>query len=457
MVGLLDPKNRNALSMGLLNFGGGLMAAGAPTTDPGASQRLMGQAVQGFGNAYQGAQQQQMQQELQAQKIAQAKQAAARRQAMSQQLNTILGGSPTGTAAPAAGGPLPLTAPGATAPGAAPASGGATPAGPHPLVANMNPTQLGLLRTMAANDPEAAMGILQEQAFASPKERRIIKGADGFQYYADDGTRVLPNAQKAPKKERFTINEGDTQKTYIGDPTDPATWQSVAEAPRYKPGTDVTIEGDQPLTPFEKEMGENAAKDATAVLSAASNAEGTLARVRAMRDILPTIGSGPVAQLAPSLQAFAADLGVDVGATAERLGVDLQDRGNAAEFSRLSKELAQESLNAFKGSTSNRELTFAQDTVANLGKDERANAAAIAAMEVMAERTQEYGAKLLEMFEAEGETNATYRKWQKWRNEQARENPIEKIVAERAQSYMPQRTPVPQGGGVDYKTKYGLQ
>ena len=48
-----------------------------------------------------------------------------------------------------------------------------------------------------------------QKAFApEDKERKIIKGADGFQYYADDGSRVLPNVvqEKKEDNERETKN-----------------------------------------------------------------------------------------------------------------------------------------------------------------------------------------------------------------------------------------------------------
>jgi hypothetical protein len=45
------------------------------------------------------------------------------------------------------------------------------------------------------------------------KERRIIKGNDGFQYYADTGERVLPGVQKSPK-ERKIIKAADGYQYY---------------------------------------------------------------------------------------------------------------------------------------------------------------------------------------------------------------------------------------------------
>lgn len=38
-----------------------------------------------------------------------------------------------------------------------------------------------------------------------------------------------------PERERFTVNEGGQEVTYVGDQGDPSTWQRVADAPRFKP------------------------------------------------------------------------------------------------------------------------------------------------------------------------------------------------------------------------------
>jgi hypothetical protein len=71
----------------------------------------------------------------------------------------------------------------------------------------------------------AAMQTAQLQQFLTPeeKERKIITGADGFQYYADTGERVLPRV-KAPEKEpnyKTLFNEaGDRVDVDLNNPID---------------------------------------------------------------------------------------------------------------------------------------------------------------------------------------------------------------------------------------------
>ena len=78
------------------------------------------------------------------------------------------------------------------------------------LLSGLNPILLGALTAGAGlegKNPFSAFGgatmqTAQLQKLLTPekKERRIITGRDGFQYYADTGDRVLPDV-KAPAKE----------------------------------------------------------------------------------------------------------------------------------------------------------------------------------------------------------------------------------------------------------------
>jgi len=47
------------------------------------------------------------------------------------------------------------------------------------------------------------------------KERRIVKGNDGFQYYADTGERVLPNVKQVPKDTRTNLMKNLESAGYV--------------------------------------------------------------------------------------------------------------------------------------------------------------------------------------------------------------------------------------------------
>jgi hypothetical protein len=57
---------------------------------------------------------------------------------------------------------------------------------------------------------------------APPKDRRIVKGADGYNYYADTGDRVLPKVTKPPTKDKWKyqtghLPDGSTAQFRVGD------------------------------------------------------------------------------------------------------------------------------------------------------------------------------------------------------------------------------------------------
>ena len=86
-------------------------------------------------------------------------------------------------------------------------------------------------RTFAAANPDGMFNVLAKQL--TPGERRIIKGADGQDYYEDTKEPVLPGV-KAPVEPPKTreINQGGNLVTQEWDGT---KWATVAQAPRFEP------------------------------------------------------------------------------------------------------------------------------------------------------------------------------------------------------------------------------
>jgi hypothetical protein len=248
--------NMNALAAALQQLGGGLIAGGGPSTDPGYSQRMFGQGIANAGTAFQNTQDNALKGRMTTMKLQEMERAAAVSAARDKQWANLFpassGSAPAQTegliapqagvdygramGSPAATEQLRAMAPGPT-PQAAIRQDAAqqTPQGPQGLeglLANLTPELQALLPTLG---PEEGMKLLVSQA---SKERRIVKGADGYNYY-EDGSRVLPNAAKEAERKQFTINQGDEQVTYAGDPLDPATWQEQSRAPRNRPTTTV--------------------------------------------------------------------------------------------------------------------------------------------------------------------------------------------------------------------------
>ena len=102
-----------------------------------------------------------------------------------------------------------------------------------------------------ANDLSELGTMVNLKSALQDPERKIIEGADGFQYYADTGDRVLPNV-KAPLdtsfKEYFSVNDGSSK---ILDENSPSFLENVegftTVAPKYKPLSDNYIKTENGL------------------------------------------------------------------------------------------------------------------------------------------------------------------------------------------------------------------
>tara|TARA_R100001129_G_scaffold71686_1_gene48716 strand:- start:6673 stop:8223 length:1551 start_codon:yes stop_codon:yes gene_type:complete len=112
--------------------------------------------------------------------------------------------------------------------------------------------QANQLRSQRRANDIAELGTLVNLRGAlQDPERKIITGADGFQYYADTGERVLPNV-KAPVntsfKEYFSIADGSSK---ILDENSPTFLQDVegftSVEPKYKPLSDNYIKTENGL------------------------------------------------------------------------------------------------------------------------------------------------------------------------------------------------------------------
>lgn len=77
----------------------------------------------------------------------------------------------------------------------------------------------GLLRYWQERDPTKAEALRKSMGLADANaERRIIKGADGFNYYADTGQRVLPGVQKQKdRRDIITDRQGRSRYADTGE------------------------------------------------------------------------------------------------------------------------------------------------------------------------------------------------------------------------------------------------
>ena len=137
------------------------------------------------------------------------------------------------------------------------------------------------IQALAATSPDQAMQIIgrieaQKAMPKAPKARTVIKGADGYNYYRDNGERVLPNVQAKPGKlPTDQINyERAKQDGYTGSFVD-----------FIKLGGTTNNFGPQG-TAFQKEMGKSQAETYGSYMTGASSARDAIASLNVMSDLI---------------------------------------------------------------------------------------------------------------------------------------------------------------------------
>tara|TARA_R100001086_G_scaffold249474_1_gene189312 strand:- start:1656 stop:2879 length:1224 start_codon:yes stop_codon:yes gene_type:complete len=149
--------------------------------------------------------------------------------------------------------------------------------------------------------PNAVAGGMAEQMFAKAPERKIIEGADGYQYYADNRERVLPDVQApAPKPDwqetTIQTENGPVRKVYDANAADPmSTLRDVGPAPKKTPLVEVTNNPNQlpnkkNLSPLQLKMDE---KYADLLVSWNIGGQGdTVKQIDQLNQVLSVLESG---------------------------------------------------------------------------------------------------------------------------------------------------------------------
>jgi hypothetical protein len=255
--------NMNALAAALQQLGGGLIAGGGPSTDPGYSQRMFGQGIANAGTAFQNTQDNALKGRMTTMQLQEMERAAAASAARDKQWANLFpassGSAPAQTAgliapqagvdygramgSPAATEQLRAMAPGPTSQAAMRQdamrqdAAQQTPQGPQGLeglLANLKPELQALLPMLG---PEEGMKLLVSQASQKPESRGApvkVIGLDGKPVYVYPEQAVSGGMQpyEKPKdpgyKERdLAVSGGQFQKqvSYDGG----RTWQPVGK------------------------------------------------------------------------------------------------------------------------------------------------------------------------------------------------------------------------------------
>jgi hypothetical protein len=236
------------------------------------------------------------------------------------------------------------------------------------LFGSMTEQQRGLLAQMP---PEEFMQVATDRAFAEPETRKSVRVVSGD---SEIGRQIgIPPGQNA--EVQFENGRPVDVNSFGGG------------------GQTINVGGNEP-SPFQKGVMEEDVKQRSEIIARGNQAITTSRAADRMANLLTSnnLNTGQLQPVLTDLKGIAKDVSDTFGVDTSNI-MNMENLGSAQEFERNAKDLAMGALQGFKGSTSERELQFAQDQVARLGKDEDGNIRALAAMKAAADIARENAAR----------------------------------------------------------------
>ena len=159
----------------------------------------------------------------------------------------------------------------------------------------------------------------QTASLMAPPERKIIKGADGFSYYADTGERVLPNDQM----------QQNPNKPFNPDGTPNLSYQEYQKDLKVAGKTDINI--DTAGNSFDKEFGKQNAKNFFERRNAAADAVKSMDSINNARKLLDEgVRTGITANFRQGFGKLLQDAGIkysdDLNANTDAFGAEAAKR-----------------------------------------------------------------------------------------------------------------------------------
>jgi hypothetical protein len=220
-------------------------------------------------------------------------------------------------------------------------------------------------QTLFGMAPDAVIEGMTKQAFSGPQERKIIKGADGFNYYADTQERVLPNAEApTPEMTPYQAEQIRLQQERLNFQKN----KPVQNGIYFGADGSVQIGGPAGAATTRQMAGQDAQQLANA-----------RQRAQDLQPVLNTMYAARAELLGPDgKEGTADDLDTGSFAPAVQMGRRLIPGEQPGEtrydnFDALSKEFGIEKLSGIGGNDTERELMTAIQTGANMGAQEGSN------------------------------------------------------------------------------------
>jgi hypothetical protein len=237
----------------------------------------------------------------------------------------------------------------------------AAPGGPqgNPMLAGL---PQGMAPLLAAMGPEQGASILMDRFNRKPKQRRIIQGADGFNYYEDTKERVLPGDEKPPEKPPAGYRRGEDGNLEA----DPG-WLAAQLALKRAGKSDVNVKLPSQENEEAKAVGKWYGEAFTSLQDGATAARAANGRLDRIGQLLDGVGTGKTAPTTQSYKAAAKSVGIDL----EALGIT-DDVGPAEAAQALSAQMALELRNpaggaGMPGAMSDKDREFLTSMVPGLG------------------------------------------------------------------------------------------
>jgi len=191
------------------------------------------------------------------------------------------------------------------------------------------------------------------------KDRKIVKGADGFQYFADTGERVLPGVESSPKDRK--IIKGADGYNYFADNMERVLPGVVKE----KKTPLVNIEGDKYESKYDQERGAADAKYIQSLNEKAETAQENIGRYDLVSVLSQNVNSGAFGEQLLSLAKAGKRLGINtdwITRTDANGNIGLRDGVASAEtLEVLQVQFTLDKTQKTKGAISDREFqTFSQ-------------------------------------------------------------------------------------------------
>lgn len=250
--------------------------------------------------------------------------------------------------------------------------------------------------------PEMAARAAIEREVLRAREQNIITddqmlpllqaGPKEWEIFLKQGLTIKDQRAAPPSPELFYQGNTATQKAW--DP-DKGAYVVVGSRPTFAPGVNINMPAGE--TAFAKESGKLLAQRKFEIVGSGERAANALPQLSQLGDLMSSgVKTGPASSITLPLRAFARDVGVDVDAVAESLGVPLGDVVSQEDFERLSAQVIIDGFEKFKGNLNEKEVGLAMNSFGNLGRSEEANISAIAAAMAAAELAAEDGARAVQ-------------------------------------------------------------